>query len=392
MIEEYFSPVSEKLIEEFESKGGSRFGNSVSFNKWDGASLKSHHIAIIGAEEDRNAKGNWGCAHAPDFVRKALYQLFPAADGQRILDLGNLRPGMSITDTYYGLAEVCRELHSYNTIPLIIGGSQDLTIAQFMGAEAMGNLLELMTIDAELDLTDGEEDKSSPENYLNHIFLNHSSNLFHYINIATQEYLNDTETLNMLENVFFESISLGDLRGDMKEFEPMVRSIDLLSFDMGSVRFSDAPGNSQPNPNGLFGHEACSISRYAGLSEKIKSIGFYNYNPTYDQVNVTATLVAQMAWYFIEGFYHRVTDIPPGDNTSYIKYIASINRLDQEIVFYRSKKSDRWWMEVPISNKEGQEKFHLVPCSYADYRKVCTEQELPEKWVKSQMRFAKAIN
>jgi hypothetical protein len=100
-----------------------------------------------------------------------------------------------------------------------------------------------------------------------------------------------------------------------------------------------------------------------------------------------------MVWYFIEGYYHRVTDVPPGDNSSYIKYIASINRLNQEIVFYRSKKSDRWWMEVPIgSSGEENEKFHLVACSYADYRKVCTEQDLPEKWVKSQLKFAKSAN
>ena len=389
-LEEYFNPVSDQIIADAEKGEENTFGRNIQFNTYDPAEIKKADIVIFGVEEDRNAKNNWGCSHAPDFVRSEMYKLFRPSHKQRVIDLGNMNAGLSVTDTYYGLAEICKDLKELAAIPIILGGSQDLSIAQFMGAEAAGTLLEFMTVDSKVDMFGDEQEISTPDNFLNHLFLNHSNNLFHFVTAGYQEYLNDPGALQALDNVFFETVSLGELRADIAEFEPYIRSIDLLSFDMSAIRFSDAPGVPNANANGLFAHEACQIARYAGIAQKLSSIGFYNFNPTKDPKGVTASLLAQMVWYFVQGYYARIEDLPPGENNSYIKYLANIKHLDQEIIFYRSKKSDRWWMEIPIADdEEDNKKCHILPCSYSDYRKVCLEQDLPDKWLRAQKKFAK---
>ena len=88
-----------------------------------------------------------------------------------------------------------------------------------------------------------------------------------------------------------------------------------------------------------------------------------------------------MIWYFIEGFYNRKHDHPYKDKSDYVKYTVSIKDHKDQIVFYKSKKSDRWWMDVPVkkSFKNIYERHHLVPCSYNDYEVACKD-DIPDRW------------
>ncbi|HSK12544.1 MAG TPA: hypothetical protein VK907_04965, partial [Phnomibacter sp.] len=45
---------------------------------------------------------------------------------------------------------------------------------------------------------------------------------------------------------------------------------------------------------------ACQICWYAGLSNKLSSIGFYEYNPLEDSKGQTASVIATMIWYLVE--------------------------------------------------------------------------------------------
>ena len=45
-----------------------------------------------------------------------------------------------------------------------------------------------------------------------------------------------------------------------------------------------------------------------------------------------------------------------------LKYLVDLPKESHEIAFYKSPKSDRWWMDVPVPN---QDKSNLLPsCSY----------------------------
>jgi hypothetical protein len=148
------------------------------------------------------------------------------------------------------------------------------------------------------------------------------------------------------------------------------------------VRRPDAPGNTYASPNGFYGEEICQLSRYAGMSDKVSSVGFYEANTSLDASGQTADLVAQMIWYFIDGFYNRKGDFPKCNKDEYLKYNINIGHPEQNMVFYKSPKSGRWWMEIPYPTDERlkYDRHLLAPCTYEDY-KLAMQNELPDRWI-----------
>jgi formiminoglutamase len=348
-------------------------------------------IAIIGVKEDRNGPDNEGCSLAPDYVRKYLYQLFQGPFKTRVADLGNIRAGDQVTDTYFAVKTVVAELIKQKVIPLIIGGTQDLTYANYQAYEDLGQIINIVSIDASFDIGIHKNQKVNHRNYLSTILTHQPNYLFNYTNIGYQTYFVDQDAIELMDQLFFDTYRLGMVRQNLEEVEPVVRNADLLSVDVSSIRQSDAPGNVNASPNGFYGEEACQIIRYAGLSDKLSSIGFYEVNPAFDNGEQTAHLVAQMIWYFLDGFYHRKNDLPDRnrkESGEYLKYVVTIKDFQNEIVFYKSKKSDRWWMEVPcpMGMQAKYERQLLVPCSYKEYQAAC-QDEIPDKWWQVYQKF-----
>lgn len=378
----YFEPIDKKLIGFKNIKHKLTLGyiinsysDSQTFPELDGA-----EIAIVGVKEDRNALNNEGCRLAPDYVRSYFYKLYHGAYKANIIDLGNIKAGFNVEDTYYAVTSVITELLKRKITPIIIGGSQDLTYANYMAYESLNQIVNIVSLDSSFDLGDSEEVINS-QSYLNKIILHQPNFLFNYTNIGYQTYFVDQDAIELMRNLYFDVYRLGQIRADMEEVEPLIRNADIVSFDVSCIRQSDAPGNGNATPNGFYGEEACQIVRYAGISDKLSSIGFYEINPASDKGEQTSHLVAQMMWYFLEGFYNRKKDFPYKDKDEYIKYRVLIKENHHEIVFYKSKKSDRWWMEVPCpANLQVKyERHYLVPCSYRDYQTACNEQ-MPERW------------
>jgi arginase family enzyme len=343
--------------------------------------LEDIDVAILGVEEDRNASNNIGCCDAPDQVRGKLYHLFTGDFNARIADLGNIKRGHSPNDTYFAVTSVLSELLGAKILPVIIGGSQEITYFNYKAYENIGQIINIVSIDPEFDLGETEEEKFNSKSYLSRIILHQPNFLFNYTNIGYQTYFVDQDAIRLMKNLFFDAYRLGEVRANLQEVEPLVRNADLLTFDMSAIRFSDAPGNGNVGPNGFYGEEACQIIRYAGLSDKLTSIGFYEMNPSLDQRGQSSHLVAQMIWYFIDGFYKRKREFPYKDKDNFIKYIVKIEEHKEDIVFYKSNKSDRWWMEVncPLDVRMKYERHYLIPCSYKDYQTAC-ENDIPDRW------------
>lgn len=363
-------------------EGHRRIGDLIRCYTEPGAfpDLELADIAIIGVPDDRNAITNDGCGNGPDPIRKFLYQLYPGDFKPRIIDLGNLRRGHSPNDTYIALSGIITDLLNARIIPVILGGSQDLTYANYKAYQSLGQIINIVSIDNMFDLGKTEGDLNS-QSWLSSIILNQPNFLFNFANIGYQTYFVDQEALKLMDNLFFDTFRLGMVRQTLEEVEPIVRNADVLSFDISSVRLSDAPGNQNATPNGFYGEEACQIIRYAGLSDKLSSIGFYEYNPAYDHDGQTAHLIAQMIWYFVEGFYSRPHDFPFRNEDDYLKYHVTITDHKQDIVFYKSRKTDRWWMEIPLPAEQRMkyERHYMVPCSYKDYQQAAAD-EIPDRW------------
>ncbi|WP_018479917.1 formimidoylglutamase [Pontibacter roseus] len=377
----FFEPLNEDIFAQLDKPRtlGAYIGRFTGkFPDW-----RSADIALIGVNERRGQGTVEQHSVAPArVVRQKLYNLHKGAGRCHIVDLGNLRPGITLDDTYLRLKEIVEVLISHNTIPVIIGGSHDLEYGQYMGYEHMERVVNMVTVDSSVDMT---EDLDVPANrkQLRQILMHEPNFLFSLGQVGYQSYLVDPEVMATLEKLHFEAYRVGEVHRSMQEMEPVVRMADLLTFDISAIRHQDAPGSTPANPFGLTGEEACQLCWYAGLNDNMTSLGIYEYDPELDDRELTATTIATMVWYFIEGFYHRKNETE-FSSSKFTKYAVAFNDNPDRMVFYKSKKSEKWWLEVePLSDDKGP---RIVPCSYEDYLQAI-KGEVPNRWILTQARI-----
>jgi len=388
-LSDFLSPVN--YIPSSKGFYTSHLGSKLEIYNLDFPDLDDNNfdIAIIGVLEDRNAIDNSGTALSADHFREKFYALNEGNYPTRIVDLGNIKAGHQVSDTYIALKLVVSELIKRNILPVIIGGGQDLTYGQFMAYEELEQKVDLLVVDSHFDLDDDPDGitGTTSQSYLNRIFLHEPNYLFNYSNIGYQTYFVNQESLKVMDKLFFDARRLGDFSDTMTIAEPIIRNANMISFDLSAIRSSDAEGNANASPNGFYGEQACQICRYAGMNDKLSSIGFYEFNPAYDRNGQTALLLAQMVWYFIDGFYNRRKEYPLLPKSQYITYRANLKDGSHELVFVKSKKSDRWWMQVPYpTGKSRNERHHLVPCRYEDYQ-LANSGEMPDLWWRTYQKL-----
>ncbi len=378
----YFKAVDTEILPEEGDFPGKRYSDIVDIYNKQGnfPDLSDTDIAIFGVSEDRNSVNNEGCAFGADVVRKHLYRLFTGNEEVKIADLGNIIQGHSVDDTYFAVTNVVAGLVMNGIIPVIIGGGQDLSYAVYRAYEQLGQIINIVAVDPMFDLGKDSGDIDS-RSYLSKIILHQPNYLFNYTNVGYQSYFVDNDAVDLMNKLYFDIYRLGNVRENMDDVEPVVRNADMLSIDISSVRSADAPGNGNAIPNGFNGEDLCRIVRYAGLSDKLSSIGFYEYNPAYDPREQTAMLLSQALWYFLEGYYQRKDDYPARARDQYVKFHVKIQDHKEEIIFYKSKKSERWWMEVPVETDlmTKYERHYMVPCSHRDYENAM-DNNIPDRW------------
>ncbi|EJF08231.1 MULTISPECIES: formimidoylglutamase [Pontibacter] len=344
---------------------------------------RSADIALIGINETRGQGEETVAEMIPArAVRKKLYSMHKGAGRCNIVDLGNLRPGITLDDTYLRLKEIVEVLISHNTIPIIIGGTHDLEYGQYMGYEYLERAVNMVTVDSSVDMS---EDNDVPANkkQLRQILMHEPNYLFSLGQIGYQSYLVDPEVMATFEKLHFEAYRVGEVHRSVQEMEPVVRLADLLTFDISAIRHQDAPGYTPANPFGLTGEEACQLCWYAGLSDQMTSLGIYEYDPAQDSQELTAMTIATMIWYFIEGFYHRKNETE-FSSSKFTKYAVAFSDNPERMTFYKSKASEKWWMEVePLSDEKSP---RIVPCSYEDYLQAI-KGEVPNRWILTQARI-----
>jgi formiminoglutamase len=350
--------------------------------------LNDINIALIGVCEDRNSVNNTGCNMAPNEVRSFLYKLYAGTFSPKIVDLGNIMPGKTVNDTYFALRECVEVLVKQNIIPIIIGGSQDITYAQFLGYKNLEQTINMVAVDSVFDLGNPDDDITN-NSYLGKIILHQPNYLFNYSNIGYQTYLVEPNSVDMMGKLYFDSYRLGQFRNKIEEIEPIIRQADALTFDITAIKNSDAPANPNASPNGFYSEDACQMMRYAGMSDKLSSLGIYEINPTFDISGKTSHLAAQMIWCFLDGYYNRKNDIPSKYNTDYVKFHVILQDEKYEINFYKSKKTDRWWMEIPYPPQKGLkfERHTIIPCSYKDYE-LAVNNEIPDRWWQTYQKLS----
>ncbi|MQP51901.1 MULTISPECIES: formimidoylglutamase [unclassified Flavobacterium] len=379
MVFDFLQPISSELEEFIQSLSNQALGKKVVFHtQTDFPVLENVSLAIITVNEYRGANKS-NSEFSFEIFRKKFYSMFPGNWNTTIVDLGTIEAGASIDDTYFVVKNLMSELIKKKIIPIIVGGSQDITYAMYRAYDNLDQMVNLVSVDNQFDFA--KETNLVSSSFLSKIIVEEPNNLFNYSNLGFQTYFNSQEEIDLIEKLYFEAYRLGEVSNNITVAEPVFRDADLVSIDMNSVQSSYSGNFDEFNPNGFTGKEICALARYAGISDKVTSFGVFNFNTTSNEV----VLTAQMLWYFIEGFCFRSNEYPFGTKEHYIKYIVPID--DEELVFYKSNKTERWWIEIPfLTNVNNKLKRNtLLPCMHEDYLAAC-EQEIPERWWKAQRR------
>lgn len=371
---EFLKPVSANLLAFISELPANTLGKNLLLHTQDDfPELEGAQLALITVNDARgvNAKGD---KVNFDAFRKNWYGLFPGNWSAVMADLGTIDAGETLNDTYFVVKSIVADLLHKNILPIVIGGSQDLTYAIYRAYDRLEQMVNLVAVDSKIDVVSDVINPS--ESFLTKIIMEEPNNLLNYANIGYQTYYNSQEEIDLIDKLYFESYRLGEVASNIALAEPILRDADIVSVDIHAVKSADMGYFSKFNPNGFDGREICALARYSGLSDKVSSFGIFNI----DTISAESLLITQILWYFVEGFNFRVNEYPYISKKTYFKYNVLLD--DQELVFYKSDVSDRWWIEIDQTiYKEGGRKV-LFPCSYEDYISA-TNQVIPERWWKA---------
>ena len=379
----YFEPIDDAIVDYHSREFRPMLGDDIVVHTRGGGfpELGDAGLVMFGVKEDRASTDNPGCAVAPDYIRHYLYRLAKPHPDTNVVDLGNIEPAATARDTYFALIEVMQHLLDMGKTVIVLGGSDDLVFPIYKAYEVLGRVINICSVDSRFNLEGGDTINSA--NYLQHIILQQPNYLFDYVNLGYQTYFVGSDMIQLMEQLKFSTRRLGEIQTNLELAEPMVRYSDVVAVDVSAVRQSDAPAAACPSPHGLYGEQLCQLARYAGMSDKTTCFGLFEMVPARDRDEQTAHMMAQATWFFIEGFCYRLGDFPTRDPQAYKHFSVQLGDSGMEIVFHKSLKSDRWWMEVPCDDSERRERYlshTLIPCSYADYLHAMEENEIPPLW------------
>lgn len=375
------SPISNILIDDIRVSHFQTIGRKIMLHTVDHKpNLNEVDLAIIGVAESRNSVDYIDQTYNLNEIRKCFYSLFPGNWLCKIADLGDVINGDKAEDTYRCVITIISNLLKDNIIPIIVGGSQDITYANYRAYDNIKPMINIVNVDKSFDLGDSSKPITNLS-YVGKVILEKPYNLFNYTSIGFQTYFNSQEEIDLMEKLYFEYYRLGNINKNIKTVEPALRDADLVTVDLKSVKSSEVSIKQKYSPNGFDGKEICAISRYAGISNRVSSFGIYEYNPSPDD-EATSMLIAQMIWYFIEGYCCRQKDDQFQNTDDFNKYTVLVE--SQELVFYKSLKTGRWWIETPFLafTDTKQKKYSLLACMQEDYEQA-TKGIIPERWYKA---------
>lgn len=313
----------------------------------------------------------WQTKEADNAILGTLQRLSTNFKANRVYYLGEVLPDK------IALVELLDQLLQKKVFPIVLSPNPEAGVAQLQAYEQQKELLSLTLIDSKIPFS-----SYTPNGLINQLLHWHPSLLIHLNCIAYQTYLVDRASVDFLEDKYFDTYRLGNIQAQLEQVEAIVRDTDIAIFDINAISCQAAPARADMNPNGLQAVEACQIMRYLSMSDVLQSLSLVGYDLTLDHRGQTANLLAQLVWFAVEGYYARLGEYPV-DKSEMKAYLVDNKDLREAITFYKSPKSDRWWLEIPAAISP---KFQLIPCSYQDYKTSC-DGELPDRLLNAISRL-----
>lgn len=302
-----------------------------------------------------------------------------------IYDLGAVIPGESFQDTSFAVAKIVEFLVKKEIIPVILGGSQDLILSIYQGYERLEQTVNICSVDKALDVGDPESPLKS-DAYVSHILMQRPCYLFNYASIGLQRPHVSKDEMELFDKLYFDVCRLGAFNDNFRKAEPHLRNSDIINIDVEAIKGADIDPATYSRPNGFRSDQICQIAKYAGLSDKLSSFALFNIHA--DQSRYADQLLAEVIWYFIDGYSQRMGDFPVGSKRNYKRFFVHLDDFEDDLTFYKSDRSGRWWLEVkyPSGKDKMYERHHLVPCDHEDYTGAM-ENRIPDLWWKTLQKL-----
>lgn len=371
-LHDFLSPVDIHLLNEDSGYNDGQFAKHINIYSEELPDITGADIVLVGVDEFRGSGNFNDNINAADIIRKQLYQLHYWHFDTAIADIGNIKTGASLSDSYAAVKTVVAELLRMNKTVVMIGGSHDITLAQYFAYKELNKAIEATGIDATIDLR-GESSLRS-ENFLLEMLTGEPNFIRHYNHIGFQSYFVHPRMLETMDKLRFDCYRVGRAKENIEEMEPVLRNANMVSFDINAIKYSDAP-STRCSPNGFSGEEACVLARYAGMGSQLSSFGIYGYVPAEDVNELTAVQIAQMLWYFIDGKSRSKQEAAFSESGLFNEFNTALT--DEGTLFLQSRRTGRWWMQLPDKK--------MIACSYNDYVSA-SKNEIPERWMRAQER------
>ena len=370
-IVDFLEPVNTYELSNDEGYKDTQLGRHINAFEEEFPDVSSADMVIVGCGEMRG-EGGVNNTDGPNAIRSEFYKLFHWHKNVTVADIGNVKVGASIQDSYAALKTVVSELIEQGKRVVILGGSHDVTLAQYAAYTHLEKIIEATCVDARIDLN---MDSVLPsDNFLMEMLTGVPNFIRHYNHLGFQSYFVHPHMLEVIDSLRFDCFRVGKIKENLEEMEPPIRNSHLFSFDIAAIQHAHAPAN-RLTPNGFTGEEACTLMQYAGMSQNISSIGIYGYNPDLDTHNLTAKQISHLLWYIMDGIHKGKQESSLEERDNFFEFTMAFAEV--ETVFLQSKKTGRWWMQI------NNDKF--IACSKLDYLIACNN-EMPERWLRAMER------
>ena len=315
--------------------------------------LLPNSIALIFCNEYRGA-----AMHNEHFdsqqLREAFYNLGEFANPCQIIDLGDMRLGRFPVDSHVALSEILTYCFQKQVLPIVIGGSQDLSYFMIKALAQYNHKINYANISPILNLEEDDE-VIDHKNYLYKILSDLDLKVAKYSHFGFQQHLNSLKDLAMAHNAGATVSRLADMTQNTNDIEPYFRHAHAMSLNADALESKHGILSVRPQVNGLNHREICQYAKLIGLSPYLQCFGFFNI--ALNRLNQCNTqLMAQILWYFIDGVSIRLSH-PSAQNTE--TFVVMLD--DEHYTFQRDIFKNQWYFG------EDDDLAQCLPCSQQDY-------------------------
>ena len=183
-LHDFLLPVNIHELNDDSGYNDGQFAKHITVYENELPDITDADIVLVGVDEYRGSGIFNDKVNAANIIRKQLYQLHYWHFDVSIADIGNIKTGASLKDSYAAIKTVLSALIKMNKTVVIIGGSHDITLAQYFAYKELGKTIEATCIDATIDLK-GESSIRS-ENFLLEMLTGEPNFIRHYNHVGFQ--------------------------------------------------------------------------------------------------------------------------------------------------------------------------------------------------------------